>query len=1054
MRKLFIILIIALTLSSVESYAGLYGIIKGKVLDEEGNGAIGATVRVEGTTRGTYVKNPNGEFTITNVRAGEYDVRISMTGRTPIVKKVKVSADITVDIGTFELQVESAMMDEIVVDADAIMVDKNQIGDVQKFNSDQLEKTAREGVNSVIGLSAGVQSSGGGFNIRGSRTQDTQIMVEGVMVTNQFTGGLGPGGTGYFPMVSAFGTEEVQVLTGGFSAEYGQATGGVVNSVVRSGRTDRYDGFLRWRTDVPALFGSQSSDIDVVRVDNQLTLEEEGEGYQWQGQNQHKFDFGAGGPIPLLNRSTFYLTGVYQYEEFLGNNYNVTDPLGNNLGQLPDNGAWVKNITGRFTFDLTNAIDLTAGGSFGMSNFENSGWTWLYADREGTNADGVTFLERQAKQNVINQLVSTAYIRLNHTLSANSFYEVEINNSIQSDQGGRRANLDGPSYFGGFDIIEPQDEFQADADGNLVPGSDKILDHYTYLVRPGSFTQDGYFQTVIPQVNPLTGFIEGGQFSQGTNNAYGLRGSFQDGGNTGGTEFRTSNIWEVKGSYTQVFKTGEFNHTLKAGTQMQFFTLHRFQNSLPWSGNPFFDVYTDRYGGNIWADDQELIDETSEPFNPILLGFYAQDQVTYKGIIFSAGLRFDYFDPNSEYRTLENNQFVSVGADSGFAQADAKMQLSPRINITYPITDRSNISIAYGLYFKIPTLQYLYDSYNLIQLRGNQLLGNPNLDPERTNSYQVNYNNQITDDFAFSVSAYYKDMFNQVGLVYVPQVPTAFYQYAVAEYGNSRGLEFTLRKRRTDNFAFDINYTLQSVVGTAPFPEANANQLIDPYTQQFTIPLAPYAQGWDIRHTINGTMNFFFNNDEGPSIGGIQLLENTDLALTGRWRTGAPFTRFDQDGNQISELNGARLPNFWSLDLRFSKVIPMRDLFGDGAGNSSVELFVDVFNLVNRFQATSLYSRSGDPDDNGVSLYIPEGNYPNVNYYKEADYSNAFSFSAEQYDIFGYRFYNENSDYDDNGVVTRSEQYQSYINFLENSIERRPNYQVPRRVYMGLMFRF
>jgi hypothetical protein len=47
--------------------------------------------------------------------------------------------------------------------------------------------------------------------------------------------------------------------------------------------------------------------------------------------------------------------------------------------------------------------------------------------------------------------------------------------------------------------------------------------------------------------------------------------------------------------------------------------------------------------------------------------------------------------------------------------------MSPRINITYPITERSNISISYGLYFKKPENHLLYDAFNTDVLRGNAI---------------------------------------------------------------------------------------------------------------------------------------------------------------------------------------------------------------------------------------------------------------------------------------------------------------------------------------------
>ncbi len=57
-----------------------FGVLKGKVMDENGKPVIGATVRVVGTKRGTYVKNKDGSFKIVKIPAGTYTVKVSSVG--------------------------------------------------------------------------------------------------------------------------------------------------------------------------------------------------------------------------------------------------------------------------------------------------------------------------------------------------------------------------------------------------------------------------------------------------------------------------------------------------------------------------------------------------------------------------------------------------------------------------------------------------------------------------------------------------------------------------------------------------------------------------------------------------------------------------------------------------------------------------------------------------------------------------------------------------------------------------------------------------------------
>ena len=579
-----------------------------------------------------------------------------------------------------------------------------------------------------------------------------------------------------------------------------------------------------------------------------------------------------------------------------------------------------------------------------------------------------------------------------------------------------------------------------------------IIDQYEYMSKLEK-TKDGYLLGDIPQINKLTGYYEGDASSQSSDNPYGIPFMFTKHGNERNFSFRKGNYWQLDGNYT-LSLDGEFDHMFKAGFEGRIYEMHRHMNSLPWDGNPFFDVYTDEWGGNLYTTDQDVKTKTSQPYKPYRGSLYVLDQITYKGIIMTPGVRFDFFSPNSQYRVQADSNFTPISSTTGFADAKTKFQVSPRINITYPITERSNISIAYGLYFKMPELQSLYDAFAVEQLRGNAVLGDPNLEAQRTNAYQVAYNNQLSDDFALTISAYYRDVYNQLGERYIPALPQPFFISSITEYGNAKGIEFTFIKRLTDHFGFTLNYTLSQAVGTSSGPGDNYLVPIDPYTGAASYPLSEYPMDYDRRHRINAIINFAWMDGEGPSIAGIRPLENTFFNFTGFFQTGTPYTPVDMQGNAIGEVNSERGPSYWSVDFRLNKAFKMRDIFGDGAGNSQIEFFIDINNILNRTAVAGFYTRTGDPDDDGVSFYRTPSAFSATTYYKEADYGNPESFSTDQYDMYGNRYYNENADFDGNGLVTQQEKYDSYVNYLKDVRSLRGNYQLPRTVYLGLMFRF
>lgn len=1073
MKRNLIILLIFSILLPTTLLAGNFGTIRGKVVDENGKPIVGASVRVMGTRLGAFVKS-DGKFIVSNIPPGVYKIKITYVGYQEYTAEVRISADETTEIQA-QMNPEGVMTEEITVYGNELVRSK-EIGIKREMNSDDLNAIAREGIQSIVGLSAGVFNAGNGFVIRGSRTNESQIRVDGYDVGNQFTGGFGIMGSTYYPMVSQFATEEVQTLTGGFSAEYGNALGGIVNTSLKTGRTDRYEGFFRWRTDVPFLYGSQKAGLKLYREGDRLYAVDYGEGHKLQGSNENNFDINIGGPIPFLGKTTFFISSNYKTEQYRTASYEIYDPwhydaagnwTRNNLGLMPGNRSWVKNVTAKFKFPLSQDIDFIVGAMYGITNIEQNSWGWLYSTTPGSidslSSYGVP--ENIAKQNVFNQIVANFNGILNHRLSSNSFYEIRVSNTTNNDDASKRlifVNPDfflgyklttpNPDFFSGYELTTPQDEYTVEL-SQLVPGRDKTLDQFQ-PVSELRRTVDGYYFADIPVVNPLTGYIEGPTSTSGSQNAYGIIGVFVAHGNNA-LQFRKGNYWQVDGNYNLELDDGDFLHSFKTGFEVRLYSIRRHYNGQPWEGNPFEDVYTDEWGGNIYAYDQPIAyEKTSKGYNPMSGAFYVQDQITYKGIIFTPGLRFDYFNPNSEYRTILNPFQPAGFADSSFANTSSKIQVSPRINVTYPITERSNISISYGMLFMMPQMQYMYDGFGVIQLKGNSIIGNPNLDAQRVNQYSIQYSNQLTDEFAFDVSAYYKDIYNQLGISYVSAVPDPYFLYAVADYGNSKGLEFTLRKMATNHFGFNINYNLSQSISTSPGPTSNYLVPQDFYTDKPAYPLAPFPTSSDRRHRVNVVLNFVWGRNEGPMIGSFGLLENTLINLTGFFQSGLPYTRTDKAGNALGEQNSERQPSIWNTSLRFQRGFWLKDWFGDGAGRSKIDFFIDVDNLFNVRNVVGVYSRTGDPIDNGVSFYVPITSYPATTYYKEANYGIPDSFSAEQYSRYGDRFYNVNGDWDKNGTVTQLEKRLSSEQQLEDSINFRGNFQAPITVHFGLIFQF
>lgn len=1051
MIRRVLIALVALAAAASPALAGIHGILTGKVVDSDKKPLVGATIRVIGTTKGGISK-AGGKFTIVNIVAGSYDVRVTAIGYDTVTKNVRINADQTVTLDFTLTQGGGALMKDVVIQANRELVRSTDVGTDRVLDTKALTSVSRDNVASALSLQAGITASGNSFVVRGSRSTESQVLVDGLAVTDQFTGGLGNvGATLSAAMPSPYATEQVQAKTGGFGAEYGNATGGIVNTVVRTGRDDRYEALIAWRKDVPFLFGKA------------------GNGIQLGSPMEDVSDLTFGGPLGL-GSSTFFISIRNVYQNHRNFDLQVIDPYGNNLGMQPNNRSWARNITGRMRFEFSPKIALVVGGTYAPESYERNSWGWLYANDEGVVVDnaGYPILDangnvqtngvptRNAKQIVVQEFQHSAYAQLNHQLSNNTFYELRVSIYGKTTETGRRTRVEAPDPFTGWELYYPADNLSI-SDTLYVEGPNAILDAYDYI-RTTRRTEDGLLNTEITAPNPITGYTEGPADAYSTANPYGLINYFVARGNEGGVDFRRSRFVQVDGNITSNLEIGETRHVFKAGIEIQARTLSRHFNANPWDGSPFIDVYGSDYSdGNIYLGvDTSLLtpdilrarDRSRQPYTPITGGLFVQDQIMFKGLVFTPGLRFDYLDANSEYRQFYD-RFYPYGSDVGFGVVSPKLYVSPRMTITYPITDRQNFRLAYGIYYMAPPFAEFYDSFNAVQLRGSQSLGNPNLEMQRTNQYEVSYNHQLNDDLAITATGFYKDIYNQSGLAFVRITPIPFNQRVLSDYGTARGVELTFQKRTSDNWGFNLNYTLQSATGTAN--NSGTAAAIDPQTDQPALPIEPFPLAFDRRHRFNAVVNLEWAEGEGPRIGGIPFMEHFSVNFSGFWQTGLPYTPVDGRGQAAGQLNSARAPSNWNSELRIIRTIPLGGLFG---GNTSMDIFMDFFNLLNYTGAIALYPRTGSPDNDGAALLRQPGDFPSTAYFKTGDPGRKETFSTAQYDRVGRRLYNERVDFNRDGIQTPDETYRGYQEYVATVVSLRGLYQDPRSVYFGVRFRF
>lgn len=207
-------------------------VLAGKVTDEATKeDLIGASVKI--TKGGEVVKGSitdfNGEYRIP-LDPGKYDVEVSYTGYTASrVNGVQVLSN-TINYQNFSMA-SGSVLDEIVIKEFKIpLIKQDETSTGQALTSDQIKNLPTRSVQQIVATTAGTTSiDGGDVSIKGSRSNATNYYIDGIRVQ------------GSPPPVQDL--EQLQVITGGLGAEYGDVTGGVI-SLTTKGPASAYHGAL------------------------------------------------------------------------------------------------------------------------------------------------------------------------------------------------------------------------------------------------------------------------------------------------------------------------------------------------------------------------------------------------------------------------------------------------------------------------------------------------------------------------------------------------------------------------------------------------------------------------------------------------------------------------------------------------------------------------------------------------------------------------------------------------------------------------------------------
>ncbi len=792
------------------------GKLTGIINDEAGKPLPYANVIIQGLNIGA-IADEQGKYTFESVPPGTYTLIFKqVAAEDNRVEGVVVRAGQVTRVPAVIMIEKATALEAIqVIDTRQRKLEKEQSSSVRVIDSQRTSKIrAINTTEEAIATQAGVVQLGDNLFVRGGRSTEIKTVVDGMPVSDAFAGSSGTGTLD----IALTSQEGINVLTGGFDAEYGNAQSGIIEIETKEGR-ETYEGSVKFLTDD---FGAP--DRTYFNYDN--------------------IAFGFGGPIPFAGDAwRFYASGEGVFQDtYLKTQeqrparrlvFNDTE-----LASFRDRQENAMRGQVKATYRFTDAKKLS--GEYLFSRTEND-WYHHAFSRVG-------YWSEQGEQWWFTPLDSTF-----------TYYN-------------------GPEHLS--ERVSRNDQYKMVYTHPLTDDS--------YVKVRGSLFRAVYNEKVSDK-SPwqYVSFTGNDQDRDPANLFFAVTGDYPV------WEERTSDQWTLRADYQN--KVGDGTHELKTGFTFDYYDLKKDSRQYPDEDTPFGNfpnIYQQNASGGV---------------------LYVQDRLRYrKSMVMNAGLRFDFFDPGEEAVRISNQRVLALQKPtSGLSFLERwKAQVSPRLGMSYPISDRDVLHFHYGRFFQLPDLEYLYDFANNPNA-GNQLVGNAFLEPETTISYQFGVRRQLSDRIFLDATVFFKDIFGLVGteeLEAEDEREQAQFQptvYVNKDYGSVRGFELSLDKNFANYWQGGISYTLSQATGSSSDVNQGAVVAGEGLDRE---PIKEVPLDWDRTHVLSAFLYF-----SDPGVWGL----NFDFSVA----SGSPTTprRLGQRTTQAEDINTIRLPYTMNLNLRGNK---------------------------------------------------------------------------------------------------------------------------------------
>ncbi|MCX6137736.1 MAG: carboxypeptidase-like regulatory domain-containing protein [Ignavibacteriales bacterium] len=878
---------------------------------------IGVNIIIVGTNIGA-ITDVNGRYSILNVPPGRYNVKASMLGYATVTQQ---HVDIFIDRTTtadFQMRDATIELNQVVVVATKPPVIRDRTATATTIESSQISAAPIEGLRGAMDLYAGFQKSASGeYSVRGSGSYELNFQINGIDQLTSNTSAPGEFGAdkannSWKYDVNPIGVQQMELITGGFSAEYGNAQAGVVKVAMKEG-TQKLTGEFRveyrppgqyhygqylydhsnyewqkWGT-IDKWMANRTGIAQELQLDvrygylkstdsaqyNQIVDKEIAWAYQTWVKNHEPGDnnvlgvydyrqyayqrymFGFGGPLgDDPNRLKFYLSGEYK----------------RNPTRLPspEKVQTMQNYVLSVTYQpiQNNKIKI-------MGNYQNYlGGLWDGSDDIRWSGLSGSPPNQSRKYDINFDAVRSEQtiaqsINWVHTINAQSFLDITLAHQQE------RYELP-YIYLPGY--------------GQMIDRLDSAGDVNGTVLRNGTWWESNYF-TVLERVST-------NWYQDSRTETYSLKADYAN-----------------QITQTNLLKTGIAAH--------------------------YYDMQNTGVYGSYQANSFVARNGFAEYYRayPVDVAAYVQDKMEYSGMIANIGLRAEMY--NFHARVPEDKfNFLYPGTDGPSKvgnpetmDSETKYVVQPRLGISFPVGTGTALRIQYGHFASMPTFSQALSNMTYQGWNG---IGNPNLEPKKTINYEIGLQQAIGDEYRSDFVLYYNDRATQIGSQSIAaytgsrmhfvgfsnsnELLNSYSTYTNNGFGSTIGFEATFETIGIDHWSYRLSYSLsQTTAGNygsnMVYPDNSRNFSTRNYTGEF-------IASSDRTHNFRGLLQYRWAAGEGFRIFGVNLIQNSVVGMTYTAQSGTPYT-YITDFSLRDAVYNRRYPIESNVDVNFSKSVEM-----------------------------------------------------------------------------------------------------------------------------------